>query len=151
MNRTQLLRRLDEAWQSLVVAYAGLSDAHLLQPGVTGRWSVRDIIAHVTTWEQEALKYLPVILAGKRPPRYSTMFGGIDAFNARMTEEKSGLTLSEVLRQRDETHNLLVGFIRRVPENAFAADTPFRRRLRADTYGHYVKHAAAIRRWRGER
>ena len=27
-----------------------------------GEWSVKDILAHVTTWEEEALKYLPLIL-----------------------------------------------------------------------------------------
>jgi hypothetical protein len=35
-----------------------------------GEWSVKDILAHVTTWEEEALKYLPLILTGGRPPRY---------------------------------------------------------------------------------
>ena len=42
-----------------------------MQSGVTGDWSVCDILAHVTTWEQEALKYLPTILEGSTPPRYS--------------------------------------------------------------------------------
>ena len=32
------------------------------EQGVTGSWSVKDIIAHVTTWEEEALKHLPLIL-----------------------------------------------------------------------------------------
>ena len=30
-------------------------------------------------------------------------------------------------------------------------ETRFRRRLRLDTYGHYPKHAEAIRRWREQR
>jgi len=32
-------------------SYAGLSDVQLMEPGVTGAWSVRDILAHVTTWK----------------------------------------------------------------------------------------------------
>ena len=62
----------------------GLSDAELMEPGVTGAWSVKDIIPHVTGWEEEALTHLPLILAGGRPPRYSVRYGGIDAFNAQM-------------------------------------------------------------------
>ena len=50
-------------------SYAGLSDVELMEPGVTGAWSVRDILAHVTTWEEEALKHLPLILKGGTPPR----------------------------------------------------------------------------------
>jgi hypothetical protein len=77
---------------------------HLMEPGVSGMWSVRDIIAHVTTWEEEALKHLPSILEDRRPSRYSVTYGGIDAFNAQMTRPKGGLPLSEVFRQLDDVH-----------------------------------------------
>jgi len=88
VNRTQLLRRLDVAWQALKQSYADLPDAQLLVPGVTGDWSVKDIIAHVTWWEEEALTHLPLVLAGGQPPRYSVMHGGIDAFNAKLTRRR---------------------------------------------------------------
>jgi hypothetical protein len=119
-----------------------------MEPGVTGAWSVRDIIAHVTTWEEEAVKHLPCILDGGRPPRYSVTYGGIDAFNALMTTKKSGLSLSEVFRQQSETHRRLIDVIAGAPELQLKAETRFRRRLRLDTYGHYPKHSQAIRRWR---
>ncbi|HEY3204502.1 MAG TPA: DinB family protein [Thermoanaerobaculia bacterium] len=148
MDRRQLLKRLAEAWADFEESYAGLSDAELLEPGVTGGWSVRDILAHVTTWEEEAIKHLPLILEGGKPPRYSVKYGGIDAFNALMTERKKSLSLSEVLRQRDETHRRLIDVIQNAPEDQFLRETRFRRRLRLVTYGHYPKHAAAIRKWR---
>ena len=53
---------------------------------------MQDILAHVTTWEEEALRYLPRILEGGTPPRYSTTYGGIDAFNAQMTARKARLS-----------------------------------------------------------
>jgi hypothetical protein len=148
MDRSQLLKRLDKAWQAFKESYAGLSDAELMEPGVTGDWSVRDIIAHVTWWEEEALTYLPLILNGRKPPRYSVTYGGIDAFNAQRTEQKSDLSLSEVLWQREDTHRRLVDFIQGVSEDQFARETRFRHRLRLDTYSHYPQHAEAIRRWR---
>ena len=82
MNRQQLLKQLDTAWKAFKESYAGLSDAQLTEPGVTGHWSVKDIIAHVTWWEEEALQHLPLIPTGGRPSRYSIQYGGIDAFNA---------------------------------------------------------------------
>lgn len=148
VDRRQLLERLDKAWAAFKASYAGLSEAQLLEPGVTGAWSVRDIIAHVTTWDEEALEHLPSVLEGRRPPRYSVTYGGIDAFNALMTGRKKELSLSEVLRQLDETHRRVVEVIERAPADQLARETRFRRRLRLDTYGHYAKHAAAIRRWR---
>ena len=148
MNRQQLLKQLDTAWTAFKESYVGLSDAQLTEPGVTGHWSVKDIIAHVTWWEEEALKHLPLIIRGGRPPRYSVQYGGINAFNAQMTEQKRGLSLSDVLRQLDETHRRLMDFIKSAPEEPFTRETRFRRRLRLDTYSHYPKHAKAIGEWR---
>jgi hypothetical protein len=151
MDRGKLLKRLDKAWVAFKESYAGLTEAQLLEPGVTGRWSIRDIIAHVTTWEEEALEHLPAILAGRRPPRYSIKYGGIDSFNALMTKRKEGLSLAEVLRQLDNTHQRLIDLIEHVPEDQLIRETRFRRRLRLDTYGHYPKHGEAIRWWQEQR
>jgi hypothetical protein len=150
-SRSRLLDRIDARWQELLASYAGMSDPELLEPGVTGTWSVKDIVAHVTVWEEEALHHLPAVLAGRRPPRYSVTHGGINAFNAKMTEQHRALPLAEVLRRRDDTHRRLVAFIQRVPESECGGGTRFRRRLRLDTYGHYAIHASAIQRWRKQR
>jgi len=150
-RRGHLLKRLEKAWEALNASYAGLSETDLLEPGVAGAWSVKDVIAHVTWWEEEALTHLPLILAGGRPPRYSVTYGGIDAFNAAMTEQRNGLSLAEVLRQRDQVHGRLIAFIEGVPDEQVSAETRFRRRLRLDTYGHYPKHAQAIPKWREQR
>ncbi|MFN2198410.1 MAG: DinB family protein [Anaerolineales bacterium] len=150
MDRQQLLKKLDREWIAFKASYAGLSDAQLTTPGVVADWSVKDILAHVTTWEQEALKYLPVILAGEKTPRYAAMYGGIDAFNAQMTQQKRGLSLAEVQRQLDETHGRIIDYIHTVPEENFAQENRFRRRLRFDTYRHYAEHTHMILDWRQE-
>ena len=125
MDRRQLLQRLDRAWLEFKESYAGLPDWRIVEPGVQGGWSVRDILAHVTTWEEEALTHLPLILEGGRPPRYSTTYGGIDAFNARMTERKRHLSLSEVRRQLEEVHGRLIDYVRRAPEELFTGRRAF--------------------------
>jgi uncharacterized protein (TIGR03083 family) len=147
MKKRQLFQKLEKAWTVLKESYAGLSEAQLTEPGVLGEWSVKDILAHVTTWEEEALKYLPLILIGGRPPRYSQS-GGIDAFNAQMAEQKRDLALSELLRQLEETHRRLLDYLHSVPEEHFTKETRFRHRLRLDTYSHYPLHARAIQEWR---
>ena len=148
MNREQLLKKLDAAWVDFKGSYAGLSDLQLTEPGVTNDWSVKDLLAHVTVWEEEALKYLPTIIEGGKPPRYSQLYGGIDAFNSLRTEQKRILSLSDVLRQLDEVHSRLTDYLQSVPDGQFTRETPFRHRLRLDTYSHYPLHARMIREWR---
>ena len=151
VDRRQLLKRLDKAWRDFRESHAGLSETQMMKSGVTGNWSVRDILAHVTTWEEEALKHLPLVIKGVRRPRYSVKYGGIDAFNALMTEQKKHLSLSEVLQQLHVTHQRLINYIESVPEHQFREETRFRHRLRLDTYSHYPIHAQAIREWQEKR
>jgi DinB superfamily len=148
-RREQLLKRLDRAWRAFQESYAGLSGTERLEAGVTGNWSVKDVVAHVTVWEEEALKHLPLILAGGKPPRYGLTYGGIDAFNAQTMKQKRDLSLSEVLQQSEAVHQRLVAFVENAPEEQLGSETRFRHRLRLDTYGHYAIHTRAIRQWRG--
>jgi hypothetical protein len=148
LDRRGLLKRLDRAWSDFQEARAGLSEAQLMIPGVTGKWSVRDILAHVTTWEEEALEHLPLVLRGGRPPRYSSTYGGIDAFNALKTEQKNNLSLAQVLQEMHDVHRRLIAYLESVPPDQFQEETRFRHRLRLDTYNHYPIHAKAISKWR---
>ena len=146
----RLLDRIETAWAAFNASYAGLAGTDLVEPGVAGDWSVKDLLAHVTTWEAEALKYLPVIIEGGRPPRYVT-YGGLDAFNALMTEHKRGLSLAEVRQQLYATHQHLIAYLHSAPAEQFAHETRARRRLRLDTYGHYAVHTQMIQEWRERR
>jgi hypothetical protein len=148
VDKQKLLDRIEGAWTSFLDSFAGLSPAQLETPNVAGAWSIKDIMAHVTTWEEEALKNLPLILEGKRTARYKDQYGGIDAFNDQMTERKRALSLDEVRRQFEATHKQLVEYIGAAPDSEFATETRFRRRIRWDTYSHYPHHEKAIRDWR---
>ena len=151
MKRERLEERLESRWQELHDAFDGLSNDALMEPGVVGPWSVRDVLAHVTTWDEEALKALPIIVQGGRVPRYSTLYGGIDAFNAQVQERKTGLSQEQVLTELEETHQSLLAYLESVPDSAFAKENRFLRRLRQDTYGHYREHTEHIRAWREKR
>jgi hypothetical protein len=147
MTKEKYLSFIAQSWSDLIESYSGLPAPEMLKPGVTEIWSVKDVIAHVTSWEEESLRHLPIILEGRKPPRYSTLYGGIDAFNARVWEQRRGLELPEVLRRRDEVHQKLLDFLAGIPEEQFTRETRFRRRLKWDTYEHYPLHAADIRKW----
>jgi hypothetical protein len=123
----------------------------LRQPGAAGKWSVRDILAHISTWDAEALKALPVILAEKKTPLYSALYGGVDQFNRQEHERKSRLSLAEVKQELADVHRQLVTYLQTAPEKAFTPGTRFQRRLRSDSYAHYLEHARSIAEWKARR
>lgn len=148
MKKEQLLNKIATPWQAFRRSFAGLDEAQMTQPGVTGEWSVKDIIGHVTDWEEEALKHLPDILEGRRPPRYSVVYGGIDSFNALKTQENRSRSMAEVLARLDDIHGRLMAYIAAAPDELITTDTRFRRRIRLDSYSHYPIHTEAILEWR---
>ena len=151
MSKERVIQKLETSWADFQDSFAGLSEQQMKEPGVTGDWSVKDLIAHVSWWEDETLKHLPEILAGVHPQRYSVLYGGIDAFNAMMTEKWRSLPLNVVIDRAKDTHQQLMAFLSGIPGEQFASETGFRKRLRQDTYGHYPIHTRAIREWRGSR
>lgn len=148
MKKQHILDKLEQAWVALNDSFTGLNTEQLIQPGVTENWSVKDILAHVSWWEEESLKHLPIILRGERPARYSVLYGGIDAFNALMTQQWRGYSFEEVRERAEATHYKLIAYLQSVPDEQFKTETRFWRRLGWDTYKHYPLHTQAILEWR---
>ena len=150
MNRERALNRIEQGWKAFLESFTDLTDNMLMESGAVGHWSVRDVLTHITSWEEEALKALPIILDGNPTPRYRR-YGGIDAFNALEQERKRQLSIDEVKQELMATHKHLLTFLAELPESAFSANRRFLKRLRLDTYNHYREHAVQITRWRAER
>ena len=148
----KLINQIDTTWRDFIASYDGLTEAQMLEPGVCADWSVRDLIAHVTWWDQEALDHLPMILEGHRPAKYSVTYeGGMDGFNALMTAKKRHLPLDEIQQEFESTHTELVDYILNQPPEKIFAQPLFRRRLKLDTFGHYPIHKADISTWRAQK
>jgi hypothetical protein len=146
MDKQQLLRQLDKSWNALKASYAGLSDSQLMEPGVMGNWSVKEILAHVTTWEEEALKYLPVISRRKTATLFCQV-RRIGAFNAQMTERSAASHWLKFCVNWMETHGRLVELRPSAPDEQFTGDS-----LQTSPQVRFVQplplHAKAIVQWR---
>src|SRR3990172_50343 len=75
MNKKEVIEKVEKAWADFHQAYNGLAPEQMIQPGVDGVWSVRDLLAHVSWWEDELLIHLPEILQGIRLQRSSGYLG----------------------------------------------------------------------------
>lgn len=137
--------KINTAWDDFQASYEGLSPAQLVIPDVVGHWSVRDILAHVTTWERESIERLAMVRRGEPVPSYEERYRDVDLFNARMTEAKRGLSLVEVQGQLAATHAELWAALEAFPDKEQAAGL-----VQADTWTHYPEHAASIRAWRNK-
>ena len=150
MNKAEFLKAITQRWQDFLTSIDGLSPEQMKLPGVIGSWSVKDILGHVTSWEQETLSTLPGIEAGKPAPVYSQLYGSIDALNAYMVLAKDRQSLDEVLENLHKVHAKLLQFIEEADPAYFVEETPFLVRLSMDTSEHYPEHTEAILSWRAK-
>jgi hypothetical protein len=147
VDKDRLLVLVEKEWVSFLASFENLNDELMRQPGVVGNWSVRDIIVHVTTWEEEALKFLPVIIKNLPVPKY-IKFGGIDGFNALEQKRKQRYSLKKARRELDKVHQHLVDYLRSIQPVTFLTNKRFVKRAYYDTYGHYREHSKQVSDWR---
>lgn len=78
-----------------------------------GRWSPRDVIGHLATWEGFALEALDAWDLDKGWHRESELWTrGVNPTNRRELERKRKLSSPEVRRRADDTHEELIDRLR---------------------------------------
>src|ERR1700722_16438604 len=62
----EILAHIITSRVALTSAIFGLSEEELTAPGAVGKWSVKDVMAHIGHWEQVCLEELRIHLRGER-------------------------------------------------------------------------------------
>lgn len=157
MNQAEIITRLNEEQQELVDAIDGLPDEAMLEPGVNGEWSVKDILTHISAWEAELVKLLWQARQGKKPTTiHFSEDRDIDQTNLTWYNERKDRPLELVLEDLQAVRKQT---LRRVAEftdkelndpQAFKwlRDYPLWEWIASDSFGHGPEHIAQIKAWR---
>ena len=155
MKKSEILTALDETREKFLDSIDGLTDEQLQEPGITGEWSVKDLMAHMARWEAELVKLLWQARGGQRPTTFHFTQTSVDDTNARWSREFNSLSLEQVL---DDFHGVRTQTLRRVEAlndkdltdpHAFpwAKGFPLWKWIASDSYEHEAEHTAQIREW----
>jgi hypothetical protein len=93
MNKSELVTALTNSRKELQTVLDDLSELEMIETGVEGHWSVKDILAHLTAWEAEMVKLLVQARNTKRPA-YLALTNSI---NDQLYEENKDRPLDRVL------------------------------------------------------
>jgi uncharacterized damage-inducible protein DinB len=159
MNRARLLKEMEKGREDFLKSLDGLSEDDLLAPNVTGLWSIKDILFHLTMWEAELVTLLWQASENQNPSTAHTSRETQDETNASWTRLGAGRPLAQVF---EDFYNVRKQTIRRL--NALR-DADFENPSRytwlrgrslwewvaEDTFRHDAEHAAQIRLWRVEK
>ena len=152
LTREETLASLQQARQRLLSTIEGLDEGEMTGQPVVGQWTIRDLMAHILSWEEVAVQRLALIGAGRAAEIEWVPADQVDAWNARAFEAGRSLALGQVLRRLDDIHQRLLKGIESVTEERLnLADAAAGRRwLPHCTYLHEEEHAAQIAEWRRE-
>lgn len=162
MDQRELLAVVEDSWRQLDAALEGLDAVAMMEPGVVEQWSVKDLLGHVTTWEQVALRNVEQTRRGETPAG----LGGIDVddYNAAEAAARRDQSLEQVRQESTETRKRLRAAIASIGDAEW--DAVYGEGDRAAPLGvwvgrslggpdgpgtHAAEHAAHIRAWRAQR
>lgn len=97
MKKDELIGALHDVRRQFLEAIAGLDEEALSQPGVTGTWSIRDVIAHLNMWESETVTLLFQARQGQKPTTVHFQPVSDDEQNAKWHEITKERTVPQVL------------------------------------------------------
>ena len=133
-TRQEAISVLNEGHAELHRLLDGIPEEDLTRLGAIGggEWSAKDLIGHIATWEEFALRSLEEWRRGELPWIESDdgPFSGpgnehVDAINARAVEEKRPLSLDEIRERGEETHRKLVAEIEGLSDEDWRAKAPY--------------------------
>jgi hypothetical protein len=110
-TRRQAIRIVEGGRAEVLSLIEGLSPRGM-NHGAIGRdrWSPKDLVGHLATWEGFALEALDAWDLGKGWHRESELWTrGVNPTNRRELEQKRTLSAPEVRRRADATHDELIG------------------------------------------
>lgn len=92
-----------------------------------GEWSAKDLVGHLSLWEELSLQALAEWRQGMRPSVEAvfTSDDQVDRVNDEAVQRKGSLSAAEVLRQADDAHRRLVDVIDVISAEEWSAKAPY--------------------------
>jgi hypothetical protein len=159
-NQQELLEVTRAARAALDAEIALLTDAQMLEPGVTGDWSVKDSLAHISAWERMFIGWIDALMRGERPNRPEIIDEAwTDSTNARLYEENRDKSLMDVRAESQALYEAMLSLIGRLSDAELFDPQHFqwaRGReiapwVRGNADEHYDEHREMIARWRASK
>jgi hypothetical protein len=153
LGKDALLQRTREERAALDDVYAKLTEDELCAPVLDGGWTMKDVLAHVATWERRILDGFEAARRGEPPEPGPQTQADTDRFNEVTFLENRERTLVDVLAEAGATHGEYIALIESLSERALVREVPgapgltIEKLLRGNGDEHYREHLDAIEAW----
>lgn len=109
--RDELVARLERSRAMMIACLDEIDRNRKIYP----LWTVREILAHLSGWDDATIAFIRTILEGGQPG-LTLAAQGIDVYNAETVSTREGLSYDHIYREYLETRRALLDLIRQMPE-----------------------------------
>jgi hypothetical protein len=137
LNET--IARIEAAWRDWLLALEAVDLDRRCEPGVCGYWSVKDLMAHISLWENEIHEHIQRWRLG-----LPTSDLDVDQMNAAIVAENQGRPYALVRVNMHRAHHEAMIAIQNIQGEL---DDDIRDRIACETWDHYPEHTDQILVW----
>jgi hypothetical protein len=119
MTKSELLRWLQDEYQQWEAFLDQIGPERMEQPGVSGSWSMKDIIAHLNDWQPKLIASLQAAQRGEPepPPPWPAHLQTDDEINEWIYEANRSRPVREVLDESQLLFQQLLAVVEGLPED----------------------------------
>jgi len=137
-DRSSIAERIRAEHGRLEALLADFSAEELVQPGRFGEWSVKDMLAHITFWEQRLIAYVNGAKESLVQPDEDESVA-IDRINAEVLAANRDRPLAEVRAAFDASYQQALALAESLSAEDLADEVLYGL-LAGDTFEHYCEH-----------
>jgi hypothetical protein len=145
------VRRMRATRDSALAFVARLPEPEVVRPRTLDRWSVKDVLAHLLTCDEETVRRFRLIGRGQADRiHWFESMADADRFNARSVARLRRLGLRPLVRRMERARADLIDAFERLPNEALADPShayPVVEWLPAPGWDHVTEHLEEIKGW----
>ena len=152
MTKIELLKEIRKERGLLEETLSRLTHAQMLHPDVSGKWSIKDVLAHISTWERWMIRWTNSLLQGKEPDTPESW--DVERMNSETYARVRVLPLAVVLEEFRQSYWDSLALAEELSEEQLRtvhSETwplgPLWTGIAANTNWHYKEHREGIQTW----
>jgi hypothetical protein len=105
-TKALILSESEKEYVALEQFLATLTPEQMLQPGIVGDWSVKDVLAHLHEWHQMVLRWIDASRRGETPhvPGEGYKWSQLPALNEQIFRTYADRPLDEIMKLYRDSH-----------------------------------------------
>ena len=145
MTREEYITAVEIAFERLMSPTRGIHPQQMEKPLAEGKWSFKDLAAHLIFWDGLTIQALEKVNQGEEFDWIP--FEDFDAQNSEAVTRLRGSPLKRVLGELRITHSTLVDAVQRVPEDRLCINGELPDWLISNVLEHYEHHRPQVEEW----